>query len=316
MSIKNKLLTTLILSSSSITITGIINHCIKVSATSRNLLKDSKYQYYCWRFGDIYYKKCGSGKPLLLVHDLHSSSSSHQWDSVISALSKSHTVYTIDLLGCGCSEKPAFTYTNYLFVQLISDFIKSEIGHRTDVVSLGNSGNFIIMACKNTPELFNRVILVNPDSILSCSHIPGKITKLYKVLLDFPIIGTLVYHIAVSKKSIEKSLIDNGFYDPHLIKKRYINICHEIAHLGFSPKSIYASVRCNYANCNIVNALKKIDNSIYLIGGGEIENEKELLKEYTEYNCAIEYILIPKCKQYPQIERPEKFLSVIQTFLS
>lgn len=316
MSIKNKLLTTLILSSSAVTLTGVINHCIKLSATSKNLLKESKYYYYCWRFGDIYYRKVGTGKPLLLVHDLHASSSSHQWDSVVHTLSKSYTVYSIDLLGCGCSEKPGFTYTNYLFVQLISDFIKSEIGHRTDVIALGNSGNFIVMACSNSPELFNRVILVNPDSVLSCAHIPGKITKLYKVLLDFPVIGTLIYHIAVSKKFIRNSLAENDFYNPHSIKKRYINLCHEIAHLGFSPKSIYASVRCNYTNCNIVNALKKIDNSIYLIGGGEIDNEEELLKEYTEYNCAIEYTLISKCKQFPQIETPEKFLSAINTFLS
>ena len=59
MSIKNKLLTTTILSSSAITLTGIINHYIKVSSTSKNLLKESKYHYYCWRFGDIYYKKYG-----------------------------------------------------------------------------------------------------------------------------------------------------------------------------------------------------------------------------------------------------------------
>lgn len=316
MSIKNKLLTATILTSSAVTVTGMINHYIKISATSKNLLKESEYHYYCWRFGDIYYKKCGSGKPLLLVHDLHSWSGSHQWDTVISSLAKSHTVYAIDLLGCGYSEKPSFTYTNYLFVQLISDFVKSEIGHRTDVIALGNSGNFIVMACNNSSELFNRIVLVNPDSILTCSYLPGKMTKLYKKLLDFPIIGTLIYHIAVSKKSIEKFLAVNAFYNAHSIKKHYLNLCHEIAHLGFSPKSIYASVRCNYTNCNIMNALKRIDNSIYLIGGGEIENEEELLKEYTDYNCAIEYVLIPKCKQFPQIEKTDIFLSAINTFLS
>ena len=316
MYIKKNFLTTLILSSSSLSITGVINHCVKTSATSKNLLKKTNYQYYCWRFGDIYYRKSGSGKPLLLIHDLHSFSGSHQWNSVISSLSKSYTVYAIDLLGCGCSEKPSFTYTNYLFVQLISDFIKSEIGHRTDVISLGNSSNFIIMACSNSPELFDRILLVNPESVLSCSHMPGKLSKLYKSILDFPIIGTLLYHIASSKKSIEKSLSEDGFVNSNYIKRRYINICHETAHLGFSPKSIYTSVRCNYTNCNIVNALKKIDNSIYLIGGGNIDNEEHLLKEYIDYNCAIEYTLIPECKQYPQIERTEKFLSIIHTYLT
>jgi len=84
------------------------------------------------------------------------------------------TVYTIDLLGCGRSEKPDLTYTNYLFVQLISDFIKSEIGHRTDVIATGNSGTFVIMACDHNPELFDRLLLINPQSISACSHLPGK----------------------------------------------------------------------------------------------------------------------------------------------
>lgn len=63
-------------------------------------------------------------------------------------LEKHYTVYTIDLLGCGRSDKPYLTYTNYLYVQLLTDFIHDVIGERPDVVTTGNS----IFVCGTCPE--------------------------------------------------------------------------------------------------------------------------------------------------------------------
>ena len=77
----------------------------------------------------------------MLVHDLEPASSSYEWHEVRKRLAKNHTVYTIDLLGFGRSEKPNLTYTNYLYVQLLSDFIKSEIGHRTDILATGDAAS-------------------------------------------------------------------------------------------------------------------------------------------------------------------------------
>ena len=64
--------------------------------------------------------KKGEGTPLLLVHDLNCASSNYEWKYVVDDLSKRHTVYAIDLLGCGHSDKPKMTYTNYLYVQLLT----------------------------------------------------------------------------------------------------------------------------------------------------------------------------------------------------
>ena len=121
-------------------------------------------------------------------------------------LAKNHTVYTIDLLGFGRSEKPNLTYTNYLYVQLLSDFIKSEIGHRTDIVATGAAASLAVMACGNSPELFDRLILVNPESLLSCSMVPGKNAKLYKFILDLPIVGTLIYTLQAAVRILQMNL--------------------------------------------------------------------------------------------------------------
>lgn len=316
MKTRNKLLTLLILSAGAATTTALINKAIKLSATSRNVLAEPEALCYKWRLGNIHYTKQGNGKPILLVHDLTPCSSGYEWKNLAGKLAESYTVYTIDLLGFGRSEKPNLTYTNYLYVQLLSDFIKSEIGHRTDMIATGASTALGIMACSNSPELFNQLMFINPESLISCSQVPGKNAKIYKLFLDLPIVGTLIYHIACSKQALTKEFMTNYYYNPYSVRANIIDAYHEAAHLGDSPKSVYASIKCNYVKCNIVNALKKIDNSIYLIGGAAVENIEECMDEYKEYNPAIETALISNTKSIPQLEKPSEVYNLIQTFLS
>ena len=314
MKTKNKLLTLLTLAAGAAAATAVINKCIKVSATSKNILAESKSLCYKWRFGNIHYTKTGSGKPILLVHDLTAFSSSYEWTKLVNYLKDQYTVYTIDLLGCGRSEKPDLTYTNFLYVQLLSDFIKSEIGHRTNVITSGASAALVIMACNQSSELFDQIMLINPDSIVTCSQIPNKHAKVYKFILDLPIIGTLLYHIASSKQAITEEFTRDYYFNPYSVKSSYVDAYYEAAHLGESPKSLYASVKCNYTKCNIVNALKKIDNSIYIVGGTAMDSIKQLIGEYHEYNPAIESSLISESKYLPQLENPMELYKTIQMF--
>ena len=65
-----------------------------------------------WKFGNISYKKYGSGKPILLIHELNCGASNMEWDRFYEELGQTNTVYMVDLLGCGLSDKPYITYTN------------------------------------------------------------------------------------------------------------------------------------------------------------------------------------------------------------
>ena len=104
-----------------------INKCISIFANASATLSNPNGLQYQWRFGNVFYTKQGQGKPILLIHDLTCGSSDLEWKSIVNTYAKDHTVYTLDLLGCGRSDKPAVTYTNYMYVQLITDFIKAPI---------------------------------------------------------------------------------------------------------------------------------------------------------------------------------------------
>ncbi|MCI7795620.1 MAG: alpha/beta fold hydrolase [Lachnospiraceae bacterium] len=316
MKTKNKLITAILLSTGAAAGTALINKYIKMTATAKNLLEEPRSLCYKWRLGNIHYTKTGSGKPLLFIHDLDYVSNGTEWETLIPYLKDQYTIYTIDLLGFGCSEKPNLTYTNFLYVQLINDFVKSEIGRRTNVIASGSSSSIITMACAYNPDLFEQLMFINPENFSSCAQIPGKYAKIYKLILDAPIIGTLLYHIASSRENIEQQFRQRYFYNPYSVKPLYIDKYYESAHLGQSPKAVYSSVLCQYTKCNISRSLEKINNSIYILGGETEPGIRETIREYTLCNPAVESSVIPSTKHLPQMEKPEEVSSFVKMFFN
>lgn len=282
----------------------------------KNLLKTDHGRFYDWKYGKIFYTKSGKGSPVLLIHDLNPAASSQEWDKLYKSLSKKHTVYTIDLLGCGRSEKPNLTYTNYLYVQLITDFIKNVIHEKTSLVSTGASCSFSIMACNMNPEYFDKLILINPEDLNKLARIPSKQKNALKFLIDLPIIGTLIYNIIYSTKGIEKLFTENYYYKYHLVSTKTLDSYYEGAHLDNSKgKYLLSSINANYTNINIVHALEKVDHSIYLICSKENDVSKNIVDSYCQYNPSIETACVEHSKYLPQMETPERLLQHLELFL-
>ena len=210
---KNIKIISAIISSSLATI-HLLNRMIYAAATKNDILSNIEDQYYEWRFGKIHYVKKGSGKPLLLVHDLTVGSSGYEFHKIINQLSKQYEVYAIDLLGYGLSDKPNMTYTSFLYVQLLTDFIKTVIGKKTDIIATGDTSSIAIVTCHNNPEVFNKLVFINPQSLYQLNLIPTKRTKTLKILIDLPVIGTFIFNIitavthpaAVAAKSAPRAI--------------------------------------------------------------------------------------------------------------
>lgn len=311
-----KLATITLLSGSSIAAIHIINRVHTSLCTVKNLLTNSENYFYDWRFGKIRYQKKGKGTPLLFIHDLTIGSSSYEFHRLINNLTEKHEIYSIDLLGYGLSDKPSMTYTNNLYEQLINDFIKNVIGKKTSVVATGESVPFVIMACHNNPEIMNKIICINPQSLYLQNQIPSKQTSLFKIFIETPVVGTFIYHILSNRTSIEQTFQKQYFFHPEEIREKYIYNYLEAAHLGgYHAKYTFASYAGKYMNMNILYELKGINNSILMIGGEEEENIKTTIENYKYYNAAIEDVYIPETKHLPQLEAPDAILEQINMFL-
>lgn len=312
---KKKIVTVTLLTALSGAAIYVLNKAISATSVMKNLLASEEKSCYEWQFGNIFYTKQGSGSPILLIHDLQCGSSGYEWKQIAPVLAKDHTVYCIDLLGCGRSAKPQITYTNFLYVQLITNFIRHVIGCPADVIATGLSASFAVTACNNTPEYFRKLMLINPEDLAKLNQIPGKRSKFLKGLIELPLIGTLLYNIITSRSNTELLFTENYYYNPFHRNPSDVDVYYESAHLGGgNGKYLLASLKGNYVNLNISHALRHVDNSIFIVGGAKEEGIEETIALYTSLNTSIEAELIPKSKHLPQLETPDALLEKISIF--
>ena len=282
---------TLLFISTAIGTTTLAFHAINkfIFNASEEHTEEDLSSYYNWKFGNIYYKKAGSGSPLLLIHDLNHYSSSMEWDKVIDTLSREHTVYTIDLLGCGKSDKPAITYTCYLYVQLLTDFIHDVIGEKTDIVATGASASFVTAACQNIADQIKHIILVSPESIRTLAIVPNHKSKLLAKIINLPIYGTFIYNVGARNTALSDSA---------------------------ECKYLYASILGHYTTVNIAHCLEGLTTSVAVISGKNAPETSENAIEYCNVLPSIEHIEIAGCGLLPQRENANAFLEQIDILLS
>lgn len=308
--------TILFLTALAATTIHVINRIEYSHATIKNVLACTENKYYEWRFGKIRYTKRGTGTPILLLHDLTIGSSSYEYTKIANALSTKHEVYCLDFLGYGLSDKPDMTFTNYLYVQMITDFIKNVIGRKTDIIATGDAFPVAVMTCHNNTEVIRTLVGINPQSLYQLNQIPSKQTKILKFLMDTPILGTFIYNMYTSKTAFTKLFQEQYFYNPYHVNEKDVLSYVEAAHMtDYHSKHAHASYVGRYFNANILHALKEINNSIYLIGGENKEDIKNIIDNYIYYNNAIEASYIAKTKHLPHLERPEEVLKALDLYL-
>jgi pimeloyl-ACP methyl ester carboxylesterase len=107
------------------------------------------------------YLRAGSGPPLVLVHGLLGHSFS--WRFALPVLARDFTVYAVDLLGAGYSDRPRnLDHSLLANAQRLLRFL-DEVGVRSCVL-LGSSrgGGVVMRAAALAPDRVERLVLVSP----------------------------------------------------------------------------------------------------------------------------------------------------------
>lgn len=312
-----------------------MNKCIKKIMTTSSLLLTSMYAFnkyiqssitpitptkqdriFTWRDLQITYTEKGNLEkpPLLLIHNLYPSSSKEEWYRIEGLLGTNFHLYELDLPGCGKSDKPNMTYINFMYVQLITAFIKEIINRKTNICVTAFSSSFTFMASRMNPDIINKIIVINPTSIDKLVKPVSKQGNFKKSIIELPIIGTFLYNCKMSKSAITDDYKYIYYYNDKNISSREIEISYYNAHYKHSSgKYLFGSMIGNYTNINIIHAISKINNEIYLIGSGSY---KEVIQEYKQYNKNIHAIYVSNCRLLPQLEIPETIVSKINSIFS
>ncbi|MBW4418386.1 MAG: alpha/beta fold hydrolase [Myxacorys californica WJT36-NPBG1] len=149
-----------------------------------------------WKVHHTVFPNPRSQVPVIFVHGFGGSIG--HWRQNMSALSKSHSVYAIDLLGFGASDKPDIEYSVDLWVEQLHDFWKTFIDK--PVILVGNSiGSLTCLATAAAhPEMVRGVAMISlPDTSSHHESIPlglrPFVRTLQKILLSPLVLYPLFY---------------------------------------------------------------------------------------------------------------------------
>lgn len=296
-------------------IPALINHYIFKRIEKRNLLKPKEH-IYRWKFGNIRYTESGNGKPLLLIHGIGLGCGLHEWNKNIDSLSKNYRVYALDMIGFGYSDKPGISYSPYLYIKLINDFIKEVIGENIYVAANSDAASYVIAAYNFEPHNYNKILLISPTGIGTAKNPPIAYDKWIQRILDLPIIGTSAYNIINSKLCLKFILKEYIYSNSSNVTGDVVNKYYEAAHFGgVNAKYPISTYLSRFLNIDIERLFYNIYTPIHVVWG-----EKNILNPVSNFdiikkiNAEVKLTIFKNAKVLPHYENPIAFNKVCEDF--
>ena len=182
-----------------------------------------------WRDRRVAFTKRGKGPPILLIHGIHAAGWSYEWRNNVDALAQTNTVYTLDLLGFGMSERPAIRYSARLYISLISDFVSRVIDAPTVLVASSLSGAYAIVLAARDPHRFPAVALIAPSGLVRLNEPVGLGGEAGRLAVDTPIAGTAMFNALVSRPQLRRYL-NNAYSNDSLVTRELVEIYYATSH--------------------------------------------------------------------------------------
>lgn len=148
-------------------------------------VKNSQYQVET-SFGPTFVIESGSkdNPPLILIHG--SVSNSFTWYGDVLALSKTHHVYAIDIIGeAGLSAESRPTYESGAYAQWLNETIQALGLTACSIVAMSLGGWMALSFATTYPQKVDKLILLCPGGLA-----PEKLSFLWKAII-FSLLGNM-----------------------------------------------------------------------------------------------------------------------------
>ena len=268
-----------------------------------------------WRGHRIAFTKRGTGPAILLIHGIHVAAWSYEWHDNVEYLSRHNTVYTIDLLGFGRSDRPAIRYSARLYISLISDFVHQVIAEPCALVATSLAGAYAIVLAARDPERFPAIALIAPTGLVRLNKAGGVGGEAGRLAVETPIVGTAMFNGLVSRRSIRRWL-EKTYSDDSIVTEDLIDIYYWTAHQR-GARHAPAAFISGHLNIDVRQALRRLTQPSLLVWGEE--GSITPIEEFRGFRAVkpdFELAVLTPAGDLPHDERPDDFNVILSTWLN
>ncbi len=270
---------------------------------------------FSWRDRRIAFTKRGEGPPILLIHGIHAAGWSYEWRDNVDYLARGNTVYTIDLLGFGRSDRPPLRYSARLYISLISDFVSQVIGAPCVLVASSLSGAYAIVLAARDPQRFPALALIAPTGLVRLNSPPGFAGDAGRLAVDSPIAGTALFNAMVARRTI-RDYLRKSYSDDSLVTREMVDIHYTTSHQR-GARHAPAAFLTGHLNIDVRQALRRLSQPALLIWGeeGSIAPIEEF-RGFRALKPDFELSVLSPAGDIPHHERAEDFNVILSTWLT
>jgi pimeloyl-ACP methyl ester carboxylesterase len=275
---------------------------------------------WVWRGWQIRYtyihpqKNNSDTTPLILLHGFGASIG--HWRHNIQVLGEHHTVYALDILGFGASEKASTNYSVDLWAEQIYDFWKTFI--RKPIILVGNSiGSLISLnVATNYPEMVTGIIMMSlPDPSLELEVVPPalrpvvtRVKKIVSTIIASPFILKPLFKF-VSQPNILRRGTTIAYGNPKAVTDELVDIIAGPPQDRGSIRALAALVKSSSSpsySPSVKEVLPKLTVPMLLIWGQKDRIVPFVLaSEFVKYNNKLELLKMDDVGHCPHDECPE-----------
>lgn len=249
--------------------------------------------------------------PLILLHGFGTSIG--HWRHNLAVLGEHHTVYALDMLGFGASEKAVVTYKTGVWVEQVYDFWRTFI--RQPVILVGNSiGSLVALAAAfSHPEMVQGIVMLSlPDPALEEEATPKflrpVVAAIKSIVASPPILKTLFR--VVRRPSIVRRWAAIAYASPDSVTDELVDILVCPAQDRGAAQAFSAIIKgmvSSQFGPSVKAVLPTLKMPMLLIWGQKDRMvPPALASQFTKYNPNLQLLKLANAGHCPQDECPEE----------
>jgi pimeloyl-ACP methyl ester carboxylesterase len=229
-------------------------------------------------------------------------------------LANNYTVYALDLLGFGLSDKPDIPYTGGMYADLIHDFLQDVVAHKALGIGSALGASYLVNAAVREPNMLDRLVLVNPTG--TTNQYSDLRQRVMQGVLDSPVLGTSIYNTITSIRGIEQELKTHDYFDPRMVTPEMVEFLHTTAHQPGSQHAVAAFV-AGKLDLPMRMAFTDVSQPVLLIWGKDayytpVGEAADLLYRHPQARLEI----FDDCGMLPHDEKAGDFIRAVRSFLA